>query len=194
MLGVVRGCLWLLYNWNENGLSLCWIAIKMCGVVRCCLWLLCNWKWLQFWAPQAWKGYEGLSLFPLQLKVRAFWVMKRFKLFSIFSFLVDALQAGEGQLEILVNNGTIPNTVQMRSRGIFGMSFVPRDASVHNIDVRFNGVNIPGKLGVRNPECWEAWGLEFNPIPGRVGVQFLYRLGQSPKTFISCSLLSIHQL
>ena len=44
------------------------------------------------------------------------------------------------------------------------------------------------------PECWEAWGPEFNPRPGRVGVRFLYKLGQPAKTFISYSLLSVAQL
>ena len=44
------------------------------------------------------------------------------------------------------------------------------------------------------PECWEAFGPEFNPRPRRVGVRFLYKLGQPPKTFISYSLLSVAQL
>ena len=44
------------------------------------------------------------------------------------------------------------------------------------------------------PECWEARGPEFNPRPGRVGVRFLYKLGQPTKTFISYSLLSVAQL
>ena len=44
------------------------------------------------------------------------------------------------------------------------------------------------------PECWEAWGPEFNSRPGRVGVRFLYKLGQALKTFISYSLLSVAQL
>ena len=44
------------------------------------------------------------------------------------------------------------------------------------------------------PECWEARGTEFNPRPGRVGVRFLYKLGQPPKTFISYSLMSVAQL
>ena len=44
------------------------------------------------------------------------------------------------------------------------------------------------------PECWEAWGSVFNPRPGQVGVRFLYKLGQPPKTFISYSLLSVAQL
>ena len=39
----------------------------------------------------------------------------------------------------------------------------------------------------------EALCPEFNPRPGRVGVQFLYKLGQPPKTFISYSLLSVAQ-
>ena len=45
------------------------------------------------------------------------------------------------------------------------------------------------------PECWwEARGPEFYPRPGRVGVRFLYEMGQPPKTFISYSLLSAAQL
>ena len=44
------------------------------------------------------------------------------------------------------------------------------------------------------PECWESWGPEFNHRPGRVGVRYLYKLGQPPKTFISYSLLSVAQL
>ena len=31
-------------------------------------------------------------------------------------------------------------------------------------------------------EYWGAWGPEFNPRPGPVGIQFLYKLGQPPKT------------
>ena len=41
------------------------------------------------------------------------------------------------------------------------------------------------------PEYWEAWGPEFNPRQGLVGVQFLFKLGQPLKTFISYSLLSV---
>ena len=40
------------------------------------------------------------------------------------------------------------------------------------------------------PECWEAWGPEFNLRPGRV----LYKLWQPPKSFIFYSLLSASQL
>ena len=44
------------------------------------------------------------------------------------------------------------------------------------------------------PECWEAWGPEFKPRLGREGVRFLYKLGQSPKTFIYYSLLPVAQI
>ena len=47
------------------------------------------------------------------------------------------------------------------------------------------------KTRLNGTECWEAWGPEFNPRLGRVGVQFLYKMGQPPKTFISYSLLSV---
>ena len=31
------------------------------------------------------------------------------------------------------------------------------------------------------PECWEAWGLEFNSMLGRVGVRFQCELGRPPE-------------
>ena len=43
-------------------------------------------------------------------------------------------------------------------------------------------------------ECWEAWGPEFNAMPGRVGVRFLNKLGQPPKTYTSYSLLTVTHL
>ena len=44
------------------------------------------------------------------------------------------------------------------------------------------------------PECLEAWGPEFNLRSGQVGVQFPYKLWQSPKTLNFYSLLSVAQL
>jgi len=52
---------------------------------------------------------------------------------------VDVSQAGEGQLEIMVNRGTVPNTARMVSKGLFNVSFIPRDARPHEVDIRFNG-------------------------------------------------------
>ena len=62
-----------------------------------------------------------------------------------FSVLVDVTQAGEGQLEIMVNRGSVPNTVKMSRKGVFLVSFLPRDARTHIIDIKFNGELLPRK-------------------------------------------------
>ena len=64
----------------------------------------------------------------------------------IFCFAVDVTAAGEGQLEIMVNRGSVPNTVKMSRKGVFLVSFVPRDARTHIIDIKFNGDLLPRKL------------------------------------------------
>ena len=66
--------------------------------------------------------------------------------FVSFSSPVDATQAGEGQIEIAVNHGAVPNTAQMTSKGVFAVSFVPKEAKPHSVEVRFNGKIIPRKF------------------------------------------------
>ncbi|CAL1298214.1 unnamed protein product, partial [Larinioides sclopetarius] len=59
-------------------------------------------------------------------------------------FQVDASQAGEGQLEISVNDGKVPNQVQVLGNGRCLVSFRPEASGPHTIDIRFNGENVPG--------------------------------------------------
>jgi len=59
---------------------------------------------------------------------------------------VDVSQAGEGQLEIMVNRGMVKNSVRSLGKGIFTVSFVPRDARPHLVDISFNGEPIPRQL------------------------------------------------
>lgn len=54
-------------------------------------------------------------------------------------FTVDASRAGEGDLEIIINRGSVPNTAKPLTKGLFTVSFTPREAKVHNIEVIFNG-------------------------------------------------------
>lgn len=63
---------------------------------------------------------------------------------EICSFQVDASQAGEGQLEIAVNDGDVPNQVQVQGNGKCQVSFKPEAASPHVLDIKFNGHNVPG--------------------------------------------------
>ena len=58
-------------------------------------------------------------------------------------FAVDVTQGGEGQLEIMVNRGALPNTVKMLREGVYLVSFVPQDTQPHIVDVKFNGQLLP---------------------------------------------------
>lgn len=61
-----------------------------------------------------------------------------------FEFSVDASEAGEGQLEIAVNEGEIPNQVQVLDNGKCIVNFVPEEAIPHIVDIKFNGHNVNG--------------------------------------------------
>ena len=57
---------------------------------------------------------------------------------------VDAQYAGSGNLEIMVNDGTIPCSVQNRGNRQFHATFMPKEAVPHFIQMRFNGREVPG--------------------------------------------------
>ena len=59
---------------------------------------------------------------------------------------VDVTQAGEGQLEIMINNGAVPNTVRMLRKGVFLVGFTPRESIPHAIDIKFNRETLPCKI------------------------------------------------
>ena len=59
-------------------------------------------------------------------------------------FRVDASQAGEGQLEISINDGEVPNHVQVLGGGRCLVHFTPEVAKPHTIDIRFNGEAVLG--------------------------------------------------
>lgn len=59
-------------------------------------------------------------------------------------FKVDASAAGEGQLEISINDGEVPNHVQVVGGGRCLVSFTPEQAKPHMIDIKFNGEAVQG--------------------------------------------------
>uniref|UniRef100_A0A1I7TZT2 Tubulin_C domain-containing protein n=2 Tax=Caenorhabditis tropicalis TaxID=1561998 RepID=A0A1I7TZT2_9PELO len=59
-------------------------------------------------------------------------------------FYVDAVEAGKGQLEISVNQGRVPNNVQMQGAGRCLVTFIPQHAGTYVIDVTFNGEQVHG--------------------------------------------------
>lgn len=57
---------------------------------------------------------------------------------------VDAVDAGKGQLEISINQGKVPNNVQMQGAGRCLVTFIPQYPGKYVIDVTFNGEQVQG--------------------------------------------------
>lgn len=90
--------------------------------------------------------------FCIQFQAKAYDLSKVFinksssrcKLGESYEFSVDASEAGEGQLEIAVNEGEIPNQVQVLDNGKCIVSFIPEDCIPHLVDIKFNGHDVNG--------------------------------------------------
>ena len=65
--------------------------------------------------------------------------------FPIAIFRVDASRAGEGQLEISINDGDVPNAVQVLGGGKCLVTYTPEEAITHEIEVTFNDEQVPGE-------------------------------------------------
>lgn len=61
-----------------------------------------------------------------------------------FRNLVDASEAGVGNLEVAVNDGKIPSMAHALGQHKYDISFVPRENINHSITVRFNNEPVPG--------------------------------------------------
>ena len=44
-----------------------------------------------------------------------------------------------------VNGGQIPTSAQAQGLHTYAISFLPKEAKVHEIELKFNGENVPGK-------------------------------------------------
>ncbi|XP_025831707.1 filamin-A isoform X1 [Agrilus planipennis] len=60
------------------------------------------------------------------------------------TFLVETSLAGPGNLEVTVNGGRVPTSAQAQGPHVYAISFTPREATVHSVDLRFNGQDVPG--------------------------------------------------
>lgn len=60
------------------------------------------------------------------------------------SLTIDASNAGEGQLEIAVNDGQVKNQVKQLKAGQYLVSFLPTRQDNYVIDVKFNQDPVPG--------------------------------------------------
>lgn len=62
------------------------------------------------------------------------------------TFTVDAAEAGEGTLELVVSteNNTVKAEVVACARGLYDVTFVPQTTSTHYVNISFNDDNVPG--------------------------------------------------
>lgn len=60
-----------------------------------------------------------------------------FMYINVCMFVVDASRAGEGQLEISVNHGEVPNQVEVLSSGKCIISFTPEKPDNHIVEIRY---------------------------------------------------------
>lgn len=60
-------------------------------------------------------------------------------------FTIDASKAGEGQLEVNINNGLVANQVKTIGKSKFQFQFVPLSNDSHRISIKFNGQQLPGR-------------------------------------------------
>ncbi|XP_035712922.1 filamin-A isoform X3 [Folsomia candida] len=84
-------------------------------------------------------------------------------------FKVDAKDAGEGQLEISINDGELPNQVRVLGGGCCLVSFTPEQAKPHAIDIKFNQETIPGcpiicQVADTRQVAVSLSGLELSPV------------------------------
>ncbi|XP_033250823.1 filamin-C-like isoform X2 [Drosophila miranda] len=60
------------------------------------------------------------------------------------TFLVETSQAGPGNLEVTVNSGRVPTSAQAQGQHTYAISFTPREAESHTVELRFNSQDVPG--------------------------------------------------
>lgn len=63
---------------------------------------------------------------------------------KLVTFLVETSQAGPGNLEVTVNGGRVPTSAQAQGQHTYAISFTPREAQHHTVELRFNGQDVPG--------------------------------------------------
>lgn len=63
---------------------------------------------------------------------------------ALYIIAVETSQAGPGNLEVTVNGGRVPTSAQAQGPHTYAISFTPREAVPHSVDLRFNGQDVPG--------------------------------------------------
>ena len=63
---------------------------------------------------------------------------------QLVKFDIDASKAGVGQLEIIIQDGQIPCHASSYGAFQFNATFLPPESGRYTIDIKFNGLPIPG--------------------------------------------------
>jgi len=63
---------------------------------------------------------------------------------QLVKFNIDTSKAGIGQLDIIVQDGQISCDAISRSSSQFDVIFVPHKCGLYKIDIRYNGLTVPG--------------------------------------------------
>lgn len=68
------------------------------------------------------------------------------------TFSVDATQAGEGTLELVISTeqSTVKAEVVACSRGLYDVTFVPHQLAPHFVNITFNEEDVPGQFVLYN--------------------------------------------
>jgi len=54
------------------------------------------------------------------------------------SCIVDANNAGSGELSIVVNNGSVPSSARMIAQNVYAVSFLPTEPGIYAVELFFN--------------------------------------------------------
>lgn len=82
----------------------------------------------------------------------------------LVKFLIDASKAGVGQLEIVVQDGLLPCDAIPYEACRFEAIFLPNKPGKHTIDIKFNGLSVPGNPINKNDEEYHVYFFVGSPF------------------------------
>lgn len=94
---------------------------------------------------------------------------------------VETSNAGPGNLEVTVNSGQVPTSAQAHGLHTYAISFTPKEAKPHEIELKFNAENVPGTSSVG--KCVTFLGFTFVICP--TGSPFICQVIDSRQVKVS---------
>ena len=95
------------------------------------------------------------------------------------NFVVDAAEAGVGNLEVAVNEGTIASMARALGHHKYEISFVPVEAVDHKISIRFNNEPVPGSpfnCRIGSQANVNVYGAGLERIPVNKNAEFVIQV------------------